>query len=179
MSLKNLTIEQHRNAERQSFASLLMSGTIPKEVYLKYLVNQHACYSALENLTTFQLPDVRLKRTDKIKEDIEELQNDLQIEDSKLKSMLTKSTNEYIKYVKKIHSKEGFFAHVYVRYLGDLRGGQMISKKVPGKGKYYQFENNQELSNSIYRVINDEMAEEAKIVFDFATKLFIEMHKSD
>ena len=55
----------------------------------------------------------------------------------------------------------------------------MISKKVPGKGKYYQFENNIELANSIYKVINDDMAEEAKIVFDFATKLFIEMHESD
>ena len=55
----------------------------------------------------------------------------------------------------------------------------MISKKVPGKGKYYQFENNIELSKSIYEVINDNMADEAKKVFDFATKLFIEMHKSD
>ena len=94
--------------------------------------------------------------------------------------MLTQSSFDYVDHVKtNIQTENDFLAHVYVRYLGDLRGGQMISKKVPGKGKYYQFQNNQELSDSIYRVINDEMAEEAKIVFDFATKLFIEMHKSD
>ena len=34
MSLKELTIEEHRNAERQKFASVLMSGEIPKNIYL-------------------------------------------------------------------------------------------------------------------------------------------------
>ena len=66
-------------------------------------------------------------------------------------------------------------AHIYVRYLGDLRGGQMIAKKVPGSGKYYQFENPKELAESIYTKLNDDMAEEAKKVFKFATELFIEM----
>jgi heme oxygenase len=68
-------------------------------------------------------------------------------------------------------------AHVYVRYLGDLRGGQMISKKVPGSGKYYEFDKPEELANSIYRNINDDMADEAKKVFEYATKLFIEMYE--
>ena len=39
MSLKELTIDQHRNAERQKFASVLMSGSIPKQSYLRYLIN--------------------------------------------------------------------------------------------------------------------------------------------
>jgi len=26
-------------------------------------------------------------------------------------------------------------AHVYVRHMGDLSGGQMIKKKIPGAGK--------------------------------------------
>ncbi len=93
--------------------------------------------------------------------------------------MQTESTRNYIQHVKQINTEEEYLAHIYVRYLGDLRGGQMISKKIPGKGKYYQFENNRELANSIYQVINDSMADEAKKVFDFATKLFIEMYKSD
>jgi heme oxygenase len=67
-------------------------------------------------------------------------------------------------------------AHVYVRYLGDLRGGQMIAKKIPGTGLYYQFQEPDELANSIYRKLNDNMANEAKLVFDYATKLFIEMY---
>ena len=67
-------------------------------------------------------------------------------------------------------------AHVYVRYLGDLRGGQMIAKKIPGTGLYYQFQNSNELANIIYSKLNDSMADEAKIVFNYATQLFIEMY---
>ena len=179
MSLKELTIKQHQNAERQHFASTLMSGKISKESYLEYLVNQLQCYSILENHSEFKLPDERLKRTKKIQEDITELQNDLQKEEKELSEMITQSTKNYIKHVTKINNLEDYLAHIYVRHLGDLRGGQMISKKIPGKGKYYQFENNIELANSIYQVINDNMANEAKKVFEFATNLFIEMHKSD
>jgi heme oxygenase len=69
-------------------------------------------------------------------------------------------------------------AHVYVRYLGDLRGGQMISKKIPGSGKYYEFDKPKELAKVIYDNINDDMANEAKKVFGFATKLFVEMGKN-
>ena len=179
MSLKELTIKQHQNAERQNFASTLMSGNISKESYLEYLVNQLHCYSSLENHSIYTLPDKRLKRVKKIQEDISELQNDLQKKDEELSKMITKSTKEYMKHVKKINNEEDYLSHIYVRYLGDLRGGQMISKKIPGKGKYYQFENNKELAKSIYKVINDNMADEAKKVFDFATNLFIEMHDSD
>ena len=179
MSLKELTIKQHQNAERQNFAGTLMSGKISKESYLEYLVNQLHCYSSLENHRSFKLPDERLKRVEKIQEDITELQNDLKKINEELTKMITQSTKDYIKHVKIINNEEDYLAHIYVRYLGDLRGGQMISKKIPGKGKYYQFENSIELANSIYKVINDNMANEAKKVFDFATKLFIEMHEYD
>jgi len=179
MSLKELTIKQHQNAERQHFASTLMSGNISEESYLKYIVNQLQCYSVLENHTLFKIPDERLKRVKNIQEDITELQKKLQKNNNQLLEMITQSTKDYIKHVKRITNEADFLAHIYVRYLGDLRGGQMIAKKIPGSGKYYQFENNLELANSIYKVINDEMADEAKIAFNFATNLFIEMHKSE
>jgi len=51
----------------------------------------------------------------------------------------------------------------------------MISKKVPGSGKYYEFDEPEELAQSIYIRLNDDMADEAKKVFDYATKLFKEM----
>ena len=88
MSLKDLTIQQHRNAERQKFAGVLMSGEIPEKFYLIYLINQHACYYALENHSLFILPHRNLNRIDKIKEDINELNDDLKID---ITSVLTKS----------------------------------------------------------------------------------------
>ena len=176
MSLKELTMQQHKNAERQRFASILMSGDIPVISYLRYLINQHACYSALENHIDFQLPDLRLIRSNNIQSDITELQMECNIEQEKI---LTKSTVNYIQHVNEnIKSFDDFMAHVYVRYLGDLRGGQMIAKKIPGTGLYYQFQKPDDLASSIYRKLNDNMADEAKIVFNYATQLFIEMYDS-
>jgi heme oxygenase len=70
-------------------------------------------------------------------------------------------------------------AHVYVRHMGDLFGGQMISKKVPGLGKMYQFDRDKdELKTLIRERVNDSMADEAKVCFEFATKLFQQMQES-
>jgi hypothetical protein len=55
----------------------------------------------------------------------------------------------------------------------------MISKKVPGSGKYYEFDEPEELANVIYNNINDGMSDEAKKVFQFATQLFIEMYEEE
>ena len=183
MSLKELTMKQHHNAERQKFAGVLMSGKITKDVYMRYLVNQHYCYKVLENHNEFKLPDDRLKRSDKIQKDIEELLYQMTgvyveapDEHAGLLFEIKPSSLDYGNYVEdNIKTYEQFMAHVYVRYLGDLRGGQMIKKKVPGNGKYYEFDKPKELANVIYDNINDDMADEAKKVFDYATKLFVEM----
>jgi heme oxygenase len=66
-------------------------------------------------------------------------------------------------------------AHIYVRHMGDLAGGQMIAKRIPGSGKYYQFENADDLKTKVRQKIDDSMADEAKVCFDFAAKFFEEM----
>ena len=105
------------------------------------------------------------------------VESDFRPTDLTWKETLTSSTIDYGTYVDNINSYEDFMAHVYVRYLGDLRGGQMISKKVPGSGKYYEFDEPETLAQSIYIRLNDDMVDEAKKVFDYATKLFIEMYE--
>jgi len=57
-----------------------------------------------------------------------------------------------------------------------LSGGQMIAKRVPGKGRLYQFDEDVDvLKESIRTRLDDSMADEAKICFDFATKQFQQM----
>ena len=41
MSLKELTWENHKSAERKEFASILMSGSIDPFLYYKYLYKQN------------------------------------------------------------------------------------------------------------------------------------------
>ena len=67
-------------------------------------------------------------------------------------------------------------AHIYVRHMGDLSGGQMIARKIPGSGTMYQFDDDVDvLKDKIRTRLDDSMADEAKICFDFATQLFKEM----
>ena len=47
MSLKDLTWDHHKNAERQEFVKVLMSGKINPELYATYLWNQHKKYDYL------------------------------------------------------------------------------------------------------------------------------------
>ena len=71
---------------------------------------------------------------------------------------------------------QGILAHMYVRHFGELHGGQMIKKKVPGSGLMYEFEGDkQELIDEFRTLLNDDMAEEAKKCFDFASELFDEL----
>ena len=44
-TLKELTWEHHKEAERQHFVKVLMSGKILEEVYAVYLYNQHQAYN--------------------------------------------------------------------------------------------------------------------------------------
>ena len=65
---------------------------------------------------------------------------------------------------------------LFSRLLKFQSNEQMIAKKIPGEGRYYNFKNPKGLADVIYSKIDDSMANEAKIVFNFATKLFIEMY---
>jgi heme oxygenase len=62
-------------------------------------------------------------------------------------------------------------AHLYVRHMGDLYGGQMIKKKVPGSGKFYEFKDPAGLKDLIRSKLDDSMGDEANIAFDHAIKI--------
>lgn len=172
MSLKELTWEHHQNAERQEFVKELMSGEITEERYATYLFNQHPAYNTLEMLGMMHglfdgVPELR--RAPRIHEDYQELWKD-----EFKQPALCKSVKEYMDHLMSIRDDaDKLMAHVYVRHMGDLSGGQMIARKVPGKGLFYQFDkSHDELKAHIRSRINDDMAEEAKLCFDYATRLF-------
>ena len=175
MSLRELTHEAHKNAERQEFVKILFSGKINPKLYATFLKNQHPSYEILEvcampHQLLHGLPDIR--RAPAILADFEELWNDE--EDGVPKIMPT--TERYIKHIISIKDDpKKLMAHLYVRHMGDLAGGQMIAKKVPGSGRMYQFADPETLKAAIRERISDDMADEANICFSFATDLFRDM----
>ena len=169
--LRQLTLEHHEQAERQKFVKVLLSGNIHPEFYATYLWNQYKKYNLLEaladNHNLFEdIPEVKQKNS--ILKDFQELWPH-----SDNPPMLS-SVHDYHNHIINIMSHpESLMAHIYVLHSGDLSGGQMIAKKVPGEGRMYQFDGNkQDLKARIKNKTTDAMAAEARVCFEFATAMF-------
>ena len=172
MSLKELTAEKHKSAERQEFVKIMFSGEIHPDFYATFLANQHPVYEFLEINSMMHglingLPDLR--RAPYILEDFQEL---WRYEDKK--ATIVPLVKDYLDHIKMLSETDPklLFAHIYVRHMGDLSGGQMIAKRVPGSGKFYQFNDADNLKTAIRERLDDSLAEEANICFDFAIEMF-------
>ena len=183
LDIKELTMEQHKNAERQEFVKILMSGNIDHNLYATYLYNQFQCYSVLEKygLHNSLFRDTpNLLRAEHIHYDYRALWTDIGAPPE-----ITQSTKDYIHHIESIQDEAmKLYAHIYVRHMGDLSGGQMIMRKTPGPNRYYKFKDKQvgdyrrivkETVNTYLNVYEHSVVPEAKYCFESATKLFKEM----
>jgi heme oxygenase len=152
----------------------MFSGQITNPEYAIYLKQQYESYGALEERfnkvkpdSGVEFPDERIKRADNIFKDL------LEMDENGDSLPILPSTLSYCDYIKTCPD-DMLYAHVYVRYLGDLKGGQMISKRVPGSGFYYKFEDPEQLEVSIRSKLreDDSFVEECKKCFTFATDSF-------
>jgi heme oxygenase len=91
---------------------------------------------------------------------------------------LCPTVEKYLNYIKNDLSNDSdrLMAHLYVRHMGDLAGGQMIAKRVPGSGTMYTFDNVDELKIKIRSKLKDSMGDEANVAFDFAIDLMKDMN---
>ena len=183
LDIKELTMEHHKDAERQAFVRILMSGNIDEKLYATYLYNQFQCYSVLEKygLHNSLFRDTPgLLRAEHIHYDYRALWTDIGAPPE-----VTQSTKDYIAHIESIQDEAmKLYAHIYVRHMGDLSGGQMIMKKTPGPNRYYRFKDKQvgeyrrivkETINTYLNVYEHSVVPEAKYCFESATKLFKEM----
>ena len=128
-NLKDLTWEHHKDAERQEFVKVLMSGKINPDLYATYLWNQHKKYDLLESLAAVNgiwrdIP-FPIQRKMAIEQDFLELW-----EDKENPPTIVPSTHEYIEHMRTImHDRDAIMAHIYTLHMGDLSGGQMIGRK--------------------------------------------------
>jgi heme oxygenase len=181
MDIKTLTFEQHKKAESEPFAQTLMSGQINPELYATFLYNLLQCYSilekyAFENGLFKHTPG--LDRAQKLDKDYRSIWNKPE------KPFVTDSVMRYVNHIDSIKSDpEKLYAHIYVRHMGDLYGGQMIKRKTPGSNTYLVFLKPDELKRVIRETVNNYMntyqinvVVEAKLCFEYATELFKEMN---
>lgn len=175
-NLRELTQKMHELAENEPFAKQMIKGEISKKNYATYLFNQHPQYNLLETLGMLHsLIDVRI--APKIHDDYTELWKEYEPNQPPLLPVV----KEYMNHLMSIKDDPNkLMAHIYVRHMGDLSGGQMIAKRVPGSASMYKFDEDVKLiKERIRSKCDDSMADEANICFDFATKLFQQLAELD
>lgn len=180
MSLREITKDLHTDAERTLFAKKLLTGVLTSEEYANYLWQMLLVYNGIETAARGQgmlanLPDI--ERAHKIYQDCIELVGP----NHNLKWLPV--VIEYYQYLLSLNynaeRKHLVKAHLYCRHMGDLYGGQMIAKKVPGKGRFYEFKDADNLKTAIRAELTDDLGDEARVAFEWAIKIMKALNRDE
>jgi heme oxygenase len=168
MALRDLIKDNHDRAENHRFVKVLLSGSIPKEIYADLVYNQMFCYTKLEERA----------HKEGLLEGIEDICRGPKIELDYIElftpATLYPSTTEYVEYLETV-PKEKLMGHIYAKHFGDLYGGQMIKKVIPGSGHMYEFDDRTGLIAKVRERLSDDLGDEANVSLGFAIKLFDEI----
>jgi heme oxygenase len=171
--LRETTNDKHRQIEQLPIIKNMFEGKFTPEMYLHYLYELKHIYRTLEDLASKQglfkdMPDI--KRYHHICKDIEEL-------GGYLERPLTDATINYIKHLNALYDTrpEMIMAHVYVRHMGDLYGGKLMAKVLPGPGYMYQFDDKNAIIKTFNSLLSPELGPEANRGFDHFINIFTEL----
>jgi heme oxygenase len=168
MALRDAIKENHDKAEQHPFVKVLLSGEIPVPAYADLLINQFFCYTKLEELA----------HEKGLLDGIEDICRGPRIEfdfiDLAQTGQVYPSTQKYVEYIGTVPDDK-LMAHIYARHFGDLYGGQMIKKVIPGGGSMYQFDNRAELISKVRERLSDDLGDEANRAMEFNLNLFDEI----
>ncbi|EMY78641.1 heme oxygenase [Leptospira weilii serovar Ranarum str. ICFT] len=158
--LREGTSEEHKAAESSAFIRCFMKGVLEKGTYAKHLESFYFVYESMEEelgrhkdnavLKSIHFPE--LYRKNALFEDLQFFYGTWKPTDRQP----TEATQVYVKRIRKVSETqpELLAAHSYVRYLGDLSGGQILKKVAAralalpeGKGiSFYEFPSIQDIN---------------------------------
>lgn len=134
--LKSGTAALHRRVERSAFMSRLLGGQIEPAAYVVLLHNLRAVYGALESALSRQSADPaiapvvlpELFRCRALDQDIRVLAGS----QAEARAELKPAALQYVARLQELDDTAPVLlvAHAYVRYLGDLNGGQALRRVV-------------------------------------------------
>lgn len=137
-ALREATAVAHERAEGSRFVSDLLGGAYPLAGYTALVAQNHAVYTALEAVTPAWRDDPvagpfvldALLRLPSLEADLAVLLGPGWRAASR--ALLQPATVTYVDHLYEVAGSwaAGFVAHHYVRYLGDLSGGQVVGRRV-------------------------------------------------
>lgn len=176
MSLKELTWESHQKAEETPFMKAVFAKTMPQDLWIDWTYQKWLFYGAIEgaagaNRLLGDLPDLR--RAFYLFMDYNEMNTE------RKKHEFRPIVIDYYNYIISIaNDPNKVMAHLYTWHMGDMFGGQMIKKIVPGSHRNLEFEDAATLKTNIRSKLDDSMADEANIAFDWAIRMMREYDSS-
>ena len=167
MSLKELTKDNHARAESTTFMRAVFKGTLPLESWADFTAQKCFIYEAIETVAGnagLLTGLAGIERADLLLADYQEMTGTT--------PPVSITTSEYVRYICNLqHEPDRIMAHLYTWHMGDLFGGQMIKKIIPAPHCALDFENADQLKNNIRTKLNDAMADEANVAFEWAIRI--------
>jgi len=203
--LKSGTATSHQEAEKTRFIHEFVKGNVSLETYKKLLVSLYHVYNVMEELWDehWQHPLLEpLYFPDELRRTAALLSDCLYFGIDPASEPVSKATLAYVTELRQQAktSPELLLPHAYVRYLGDLSGGQVLKKaairglSLPGDGKgtqFYEFPRVPDLKKfkRMYRArmdnlsLNEDKAaalvEAADAAFKLNIQIFVELEVQD
>lgn len=169
MSLKDLTKDKHTEAESTPFMKAVFAKKLPHDLWIDWTYQKTLFYGGIEGAAgacglVQDLPDIQ--RAFYLFIDFQEMNKDNK------KYQYRRPTLDYYSYIQSISKEpDKIMAHLYTWHMGDMFGGQMIKKIVPGSHRALEFADVKILMNNIRSKLTDDMAFEANVAFDWAIKI--------
>lgn len=177
MSLKEITAEKHALAETTPFMKAVFAKTLPQDLWIDWTYQKWLFYGAIEgaagaNQLLNDLPDLR--RTFYLFMDYNEMNTDGK------KHHFRPVVVDYYNYLISIaNDPDKIMAHLYTWHMGDMFGGQMIKKIVPGAHRNLEFADTRTLMTNIRTKLDDSMGDEANVAFDWAIRMMQDLHHGE
>jgi heme oxygenase len=169
MSLKELTLDKHAEAESTPFMKAVFAKTLPRDVWTDWTYQKWLFYGAIEgaagaNRLLGDLPDLR--RTFYLAMDYQEMNG------RNPRHEFRPIVVDYYNYILSISNDPNkIMAHLYTWHMGDMFGGQMIKKIVDAPHRNLEFEDVRTLMTNIRAKLDDSMGDEANVAFDWAIRM--------
>jgi heme oxygenase len=175
INIRQHTAEKHAEAENTDFMKAVFAGTLAPELWCDFTFQKILIYSTIEAAAgalglMHDLPDIQ--RTHRLFQDYQSLATGI--------NTYSQATLDYQRYLISISTDpEKILAHLYVWHMGDLHGGQMIRKVVPGTHAAFEFQNAPELITAIRSRITETLIPEILVAFDYAIGILREYRLTD
>ncbi len=200
-TVRTATAERHSKAENSSFMTRLMKGELDAAAYTRLLAQYEYIYEALEQIAaTYRRTGERLTEPFNRPglDRLASIRSDLHTLAGENSTPCLPATQRYVERIQRTAEQpERFLAHHYLRYLGDLSGGQAVAAlmarhyDIPAEGlSMYRFTElpKPKVFKDEYRSLLDEapltdlqrqaFLDEAIVGFDLNAAVFAELDAS-